>query len=182
VIIGCVANYKAGKGLDDVVAVASMVAASIPQAIFVLVGEGALRPVLERSIDAAGLGDRVRLHGHEPDARQILGAFDVALQASLAEGLPNAVLEAAAEGLPIVATNVGGTAEVVSDGSTGVLVEPGDISAMAAAIAWFAASRDRRTAFGAAGRALVAQRFGMDRFVAETVAFYEQVLAGRAAR
>jgi glycosyltransferase involved in cell wall biosynthesis len=182
VVIGCLANYKPRKGLDAVIAVASIVTTAIPGAIFVLVGEGPLRPDLERAINSAGLTDRVKLHGREPDARHILGAFDIALQASLSEGLPNAVLEAAAEGLPVVATNVGGTAELVADGETGCLVEPGDLPAMAEAIIWLAASRERRLALGAAGRALVEERFGMDRFVAETVALYERVLADRTSR
>ena len=82
----------------------------------------------------------------------------------------------------MVATNVGGTAEVVADGSTGRLVAPGDVDAMAEAILWLASGRDHRVTVGAAGRHLVAERFGMDRFVAETAALYEQVLASRASR
>jgi glycosyltransferase involved in cell wall biosynthesis len=182
IVIGCVANYRPEKGLGAVIEVASQVTAAVEASIFVLIGEGPLRADLARAIDAAGLGDRVRLHGREPDARAILGGLDIALQASLAEGMPNAVLEAAAAGLPVVATDVGGTAEIVTDGSTGRLVAPGDIDAMAEALMWLAASRDRRLALGAAARMLVADRFGMDRFVAETTALYEQVLAGRAWR
>jgi glycosyltransferase involved in cell wall biosynthesis len=179
VVIGCVANYKPRKGLESIIEVASIVAPAIPESIFVLVGEGPLRADLERAIDAAGLHGRVRLHGNEPDARNILGAFDIAIQASLAEGLPNAILEAAAQGLPVVATDVGGTAEIVADGTSGRLVDPGDVRGMAGAIEWLAADRDRRVALGEAGRALVAERFGMDRFVSETIALYEQVLARR---
>lgn len=182
VVIGCIANYKRKKGLEAIVAVASVVVAAVPAAIFVLIGEGPLRPDLEQAIGEAGLVERVRLHGREPDAREIVGGFDIALQASLSEGLPNAILEAAAAGIPVVATNVGGTAELVADGTTGRLVEPGDNQAMAEAIIWLAASSDRRAAFGAAGRRLVAERFGMDRFVAETMALYEQVLARRRPR
>ena len=181
-VIGCIANYRQTKGLDTVVAVASVVGIAVPRAIFVLIGEGPYRAELERAIDAAGLADRVRLEGSVPDARQIVGAFDIALQASVSEGLPNAILEAAAAGVPVVATNVGGTAEVVADGSTGRLVAPGDVDAMAEAIRWLAASSDRRVTAGQAGRGLVAERFGMDRFVAETVALYEHVLANRASR
>ena len=84
--------------------------------------------------------------------------------------------------MPVVATNVGGTPELVADGSTGRLVEPGDDQSMAEAIIWLATSRDRRVAFGAAGQALVAERFGMDRFVSETIALYEQMIARRAMR
>jgi len=179
IVIGCVANYKARKGLETIVDVAALVGPRVPQSIFVLVGEGPLRGELERRIVARGVTDRVRLHGSEPDAREIVGAFDIALQASLAEGLPNAVLEPVAHGVPVVATNVGGTPEIVVDGSTGCLVEPDDELAMAEAIIWLAASRERRERFGQAGRVLAADRFGMDRFVAETAAFYERVLARR---
>ncbi len=182
VVIGCIANYKPKKGLDAVVAVASIVIAAVPESMFVLVGEGPLRSELQRQIDAAGLTNRVLLHGMEADAAEVVGGFDIAVQASLSEGLPNALLEAAAAGVPIVATNVGGTAEIVADGSTGRLVEPADNAAMAEALVWLATSRDRRVRFGDAGRALVAERFGMDRFVAETVALYEQILARRGPR
>jgi glycosyltransferase involved in cell wall biosynthesis len=182
VVIGCIANYKPKKGLDAVVAVASIVTAAVPESMFVLIGEGPLRPSLQRQIDEAGLTNRVLLNGMEPDGAQVVGGFDIALQASLSEGLPNALLEAATAGVPVVATNVGGTAEVVADGSTGRLVEPGDNAVMAEALIWLATSRDRRMRFGDAGRALVAERFGMDRFVAETIDLYEQVLARRAPR
>jgi glycosyltransferase involved in cell wall biosynthesis len=182
IVIGCIANYKPKKGLDAVVAVASLVVAAVPESIFVLIGEGPLRSDLQREIDAAGLTNQVLLHGREPDARRIVGGFDIAIQASLSEGLPNAILEAAAAGVPVVATNVGGTAELVADGSTGHLVEPGDIQAMAEAIISLAASPEHRVELGAAARVLVADRFGMDRFVAETIALYEQVLARRPPR
>ena len=67
---------------------ASQVTAAVEASMFVLIGEGPLRADLARAIDAAGLGDRVELHGREPDARAVLGGLDIALQASLAEGLP----------------------------------------------------------------------------------------------
>src|SRR5207249_4197775 len=93
IVIGCIANYKPKKGLDSVVAVASIVAAAVPDSMFVLIGEGPLRPDLQRQIDEAGLTNRVLLHGTEADAAQVVGGFDIALQASLSEGLPNALLE-----------------------------------------------------------------------------------------
>ncbi|OGB91132.1 MAG: hypothetical protein A2Z31_08525 [candidate division NC10 bacterium RBG_16_65_8] len=81
--------------------------------------------------------------------------MDLYVQASIAEGLPNSVLEAMATGLPVVATAVGGTPEVVADGDTGLLVPAGDAAAMAAAVATFLADPTKTAAFGRAGRARV---------------------------
>jgi glycosyltransferase involved in cell wall biosynthesis len=181
-LIGCVANYKNRKGLDTVIEVASAVAARVDRAMFVLVGEGALRHDLERAIASAGLDQRVLLHGQEPDARDVVSGFDIALQASTSEGLPNALLEAAAAGVPIVATRVGGTPEIVLDGVTGRLVAPGAVAEFVEALTWLAEEPERRASLGAAGRAHIADCFGMDRFVAETASLYEAVLARRGSR
>ena len=94
-----------------------------------LIGEGPLRPDLAALIAELGLGGVVVLAGAAPDARNVVGAFDVAVQASESEGLPNAVLEAAAAGVAIVATDVGGTREILDDGRAGCLVQSGTVGA-----------------------------------------------------
>jgi glycosyltransferase involved in cell wall biosynthesis len=176
-LIGCVANYRPVKRLDLLIDAFSALARENDQLRLVLVGEGHLRPDLEQQIRARGLEGRVRLHGLVLDPRPLYGAFDLVVQASRSEGLPNALLEAAAAGLPIVATAAGGTGEIVVDGSTGLLVPTGDANALASALHRVASDPVLRTRLGAAAREHVAATFGMDRFVAEFAALYEELAA-----
>ena len=106
-----VANYKPLKGLESLLRTAAMLRPVIPGLRLVLVGEGPHRRLLEQMVADLGLGDTVRLHGPEADARCLYGAFDIVVQASESEGLPNVLLEAAAAGRPIAATAAGGTVD-----------------------------------------------------------------------
>ena len=179
VVAGCVANYKPGKGLETLLRVVDSLRSEVPGLRLVLVGEGKTRPALEQMIADRGLDTTVRLHGHEPDARRLCGAFDLAVLASEAEGLPNGLLEASAASLPIVTTAAGGAAEVVLDGRSGWVVPVGDEHGLAAAIGRLARDADMRLRFGAAGRLRAETTFGMDRFVSETAALYEELARQR---
>jgi glycosyltransferase involved in cell wall biosynthesis len=182
VLIGCVANYKSGKGQEMLIRAIARALPGTPRLKLILVGEGPRRPELERLVDDLGIHDAVLLHGAEPDARDIIGAFDIAAQASVSEGLPNAVLEAAAAGLPIVATDAGGTAEILDQGRTGILVPIDDEAAMAAAISRLSSDPDLRRSLGESARSFVESAFGLDRFVAETASLYEELAAARGIR
>lgn len=182
IVVGTVANHKPGKGVETVIDIADRLREHRPRIGFVLVGDGPLRPVLEAEIAARGLGRQVIVHGHAPDARSLYGAFDITLQASHSEGLPNAILEAAAAGRPVVATAVGGTTEIVVDGETGYLVAIEDRQAMADALTHLARDPAACRAMGLAGRRRTEALFGMDRFVAETAALYERVWMERVGR
>ena len=182
VLVGCVGNYKSGKGQETLIRAVARAHGANPRLRLILVGEGPLRLQLQRLIDELGLHGVVRLHGAEPDARKIIGAFDIAAQASVSEGLPNAVLEAAAAGLPIVATDAGGTAEILDSGRAGVLVPIGDEGAMAEAIGRLAGDLDLRRSLGQTARAFVQSTFGVERFVAETAALYEELAAAKGIR
>jgi len=118
-----------------------------------LAGDGALRPVLERR--AAALGERVRLLGWRDDPWALLGAADVFVLPSRREGLPIALLEALAVGLPVVATHVGAVGEVLAGGACGHLVEPDDAAALAAALAEVLGDGKVRARLGEAGRTRV---------------------------
>ena len=182
ILVGYVANYKNRKGHETLIRAIAKALRFYPFLRLILVGEGPRREALEALIDELGLHDAVRLHGAEPDARHIIGAFDIAAQASVSEGLPNAVLEAAAAGLPIVATDAGGTAEILDGGRTGILVPIGDEAAMANAIGRLAADPDLRRSLGESARTYVQSAFGVDRFVAETAALYEELAASKGIR
>jgi glycosyltransferase involved in cell wall biosynthesis len=177
IVIGCVANYKPFKGLELLIRAASRLAArpDAPDVRLVLVGEGALRPELERLRAELGVERIVFLNGTEPEARDVFGAFDIAAHTSESEGLPNVVLEAAAAGLPIVATDAGGTREIITHGRTGELVPIGDEDSVVAALDRLSRDPRERARLGDAARLDVLERFGTDRMVAEFAALYREL-------
>jgi glycosyltransferase involved in cell wall biosynthesis len=182
IAIGCVANLLPVKRHDLLVEAFAAAIRGGPSARLVLVGEGPLRPMLERQIRELGIGERVRLHGSVPDARRIIPAFDVVVQASDREGLPNALLEAAAGGRPIVATDAGGTSEIIPDETTGILVPVGDAGALTAEIRRLVGDVDLRQRMGRAARAHAEGAFGMDRFVNEFASLYEELAVAKGVR
>lgn len=176
-VVGCVANYKAEKGLGLLIHAAARLREQVPDLRFVIVGEGPLRSELEAEIRRRQVEPTVRLHGGEPDARAVYSAFDLLVQASETEGLPNVILEAAAAGLPIVATSVGGTTEIVTGEQNALLVQSGDATGLATAIARMAADPELRERLGRAARERAAD-FSTERLVAATASLYLR-LAGR---
>jgi glycosyltransferase involved in cell wall biosynthesis len=178
-VIGCVANYLPVKRHDLLIEAFASVVKSFPNARLALVGDGPMRPAMEARIMAEGLDKRTRLVGSVADAPSIIGAFDIAVQASRSEGLPNALLEAAAAGLPIVATAAGGTSEIVRDGDTGLLVPIEDPAALASALLRALTDAELRRRLGGSARARVATVFAMDRFVSEFADLYRELARGR---
>jgi glycosyltransferase involved in cell wall biosynthesis len=181
VVVGCVANYKPRKGLESLLRVIAELRPEVPTLRVVLVGEGVSRGLLERMVNNLGLTDTVRLHGPEPDARDLYGAFDMVVLASESEGLPNVLLEGAAASRAIVATAAGGSADLVINGETGLLVPVGDDEALARAMRQLAGDAALRERLGLAARQRAETLFGMDRFVAETAALYEELAGYRRA-
>ncbi len=176
-VIGVVGTFKPGKGQDRIVRAMPGVIAAVPEARLVLLGDGPLRAEVTRLVRTLGLEDRVVDIGQVPDARPFYAAMDVVASASDAEGLPNVVLEAAAAGRGIVATDAGGTREIVSDGETGYLVPVDDDAALGGALVRILEQPLERVRLGAAARAHAAAAFGVDRFVRETVELYEALAA-----
>jgi glycosyltransferase involved in cell wall biosynthesis len=149
---------------------------------FVVFGEGAQRPALERMIDQANLRAHFVLPGFRGDLDQLLPNADLFVLPSFTEGLPNVVLEASAAGVPVVATAVGGTPEVVAHGRTGLLVPPGDATALAERIIELLRDEPRRRQLGAAGRQLVGARFSFEAQTAAYLRLFEELRARRSAR
>ena len=147
-----------------------------PDVRVVLVGDGHLRADLTAQAAALGVSDAVVFAGHRTDARQLLDAADVFVLPSRHEGMPLAAMEAMDAGLPVVGTRVIGTAEVVAEGETGLLVAPGDDAALGEALATLLADPARRTRYGQAGRRRYLSHFTSARMAAGTVGVYEDVL------
>ncbi len=131
-VIGSVMRFCPEKAPDIFVRVAAEVIKTKPGSIFILVGDGPLRKQTEYLIDSMGLRDNIILLGSRNDVADILPAFDVFLITSRTEGLPRALLESLAAGVPVVSTNVGGIHELIDNGRNGFLSDEGDIDSLAA--------------------------------------------------
>jgi glycosyltransferase involved in cell wall biosynthesis len=173
VLIGCVGNYREVKRHELLIDAFAALARDRRDLRLVLVGEGPMRSHIEQQVERLGLVDRIRIHGAESDVRPLYGAFDLVVQASRSEGMPNVLLEAAAAGRPIVATAAGGSTEIVLDGETGLLVPVEDLDALTAAMRRATEDADLRSRLAAAARQHVAEVFGMDRFVRDWIDLYE---------
>lgn len=178
-IVGNVAALVPHKGQRLLIDAASLVVREVPDARFVILGEGPLRPALERRIADHHLEKHVILGGFRPDALAMHKAFDVFVLSSVTEGLGTSLLDAMASSKPIVATRTGGIPEVVVDGETGFLVEPHDSAGLAAAIVRLLDDVDLRDRMGRAGFARVRSKFSVARMVAETVSVYERTVDRR---
>jgi glycosyltransferase involved in cell wall biosynthesis len=147
------------KGFDVLIESAARLAQRRPAVGFLIFGEGPLRDALTRKIAERGLLGQFVLAGFRPDLERVLPACDVAVSSSHTEGLPVVVLEEMAAGLPVVATAVGGTPEVVQDGVTGHLTPAGDPVGLAGRVANLLASPQMARAMGRAGRRRVEEHF-----------------------
>ena len=175
-VVGTVAVMRRQKRLDLWLEAAGRIAAARPDAAFVVVGDGPLRGELEARAAALGLAGRVRFVGLQDDVCPFLAVFDVFLTSSEFEGLPLALLEAMAAGVPVVATRVGGVPEVVRDPAEGALVPFGDPAALAGAVDALLADPERARAVGEAGRRRVARDFGVARMARELEEIYASTL------
>jgi len=176
-LLGAIGRLHPQKGFTDLLTAMAQVRECFPAARLLLVGDGGLRDDLEAQTRVMDLSEVVTFAGLRTDVPEILVALDLFVLPSLWEGLPNAVLEAMVAALPVVATMVGGTLEVVVDGVTGLLVPPRDPQALAQAINALLGDPERRYKMGQAGRERVRQRFSVKRMVEETESLYEQLLA-----
>jgi glycosyltransferase involved in cell wall biosynthesis len=143
------------------------------------VGEGPLLPEVAATVRRRGLGDRVQLLGARSDVTDLLTSADVFVLSSRSEGLPISILEAMAVGLPVVATDVGGVGEEVVDGETGLLVPPGDPTALAGALERLLRSAALRERLGASGRERARRHFDARPFRHAHVELYRRELAHR---
>jgi glycosyltransferase involved in cell wall biosynthesis len=148
----------------------------VPQAHFVWAGTGPLESALRQQAAARGLGGHVHLLGHRTDVGALLAAAGVCVLPSLFEGLPLAVLEAMAAGVPVVGTRVCGTAEAVRDGCTGRLVAPRDPAALAGAILEVLECPALAACWGAAGRRRVRRHFSARRMARATARVYGELI------
>lgn len=184
-VVGCVAVMRTEKGHADLIDAFQRVLAAFPQAHLVLAGDG--MPVFERlkgQVQALGLASRVHFLGRRHDIGNVLQAFDVFALPTHREAFGTAFVEAAAMGVPVIGTDVGGVPETMQAGVTGLLVPPRDPAALAAALESLLADPERRRRMGEAGRELIRGQglFSVDRAAQLVEAAYARWLGERRGR
>ncbi len=174
-VVGTIGRLVYQKAHDVFLRAASLVLMAVPDAQFVIVGEGPLRPTLERMKDDLGL-HTCHFAGFRSDIPNMLSLMDVFALASILEGSPVVILEALGAERPIAATRIDGVTDVLRHGVTGLLVPPGDPAALADAIVSLLKDRELSCRLAEAGRKLVEEQFALSRMVAEVDRFYTTLL------
>jgi glycosyltransferase involved in cell wall biosynthesis len=172
----CVGRMAPEKGQAFLLEALALLDGQLPDLQTVLFGDGPLKEELEERCARLGLTGRVRFAGQRQDIRRWLPFFDLFVLPSAWEGLSQALLEAMAAGLPVAATAVGGNPEAVLEGETGLLIPPGDPTALASAIARLAQDPALRQRMGVAGRRRVEAHFDQAKTVQELGSLYEDLL------
>lgn len=171
-VVGTVSRLDPVKQLETLVGAFATLRPSQPGSSLVIVGDGEERQRLDRIVHESGLDDVVHFTGSVPDARRLLPGFDLYVNCSTQEGISVSIAEAMAAALPVVATRVGGTPELVEEGVTGLLVEPGRPEALAAAMARLASEPGLSRDMGEKGRARVEERFSLEQMTQAYVHSY----------
>lgn len=178
-LVGCVANNRPRKGVPVLMDAARLLNTAVP-VHFVLAGQGMEGELLLPLLDSHPVAARCHFLGHRDDALNLVAACDATvLPAIKREGLPKTVIESMALGVAPVVTRTGGSPELVVDGESGLVVEPGDATGLAAAITWLAENRVRARAMGGAARARIATHFRLEDSIEQHLALYRE-LAGTA--
>lgn len=176
-VVGSVGRFSSQKNPLDWVRVAGIIGRARPQAHFLLVGDGPLRPHVEMLLAQEGISGRSILAGLRRDVPHLLGAMDVLLLTSLWEGLPRTIPEAQAMGLPVVANRADGTIEAIQDGLTGYLCSPTDLQDTAARVMTLLDDPVLRAELGARGRAAALAEFDLPVMIEKIERLYGKLLA-----
>ena len=176
-LVGLVGRLSKEKGIDIFLLAAARVLSQLPDAKFVVAGDGPDRAELDALIDKLGIRGSVRMLGRRDDMPSVFASLDVMVSASRQEGLPIAILEGMASRLPLVATTVGEVPTVILDGRTGVLVPAEDPELLAAAIIELLRDPAKRERFGSAARQLIQDEYSAARMTADYLRVYEEALA-----
>lgn len=179
VTVGCLAVLEERKGIEFLLEAASHLQSHGVRLNWLIGGAGTLRERLEKRAQELGLGDSVTFLGFVAKPEEFLRLVDIFVMPSLFEGLGVAALEAMAAGKPVVATRIGGLAESILDGRTGLLVSPRDGRAIADAVGKLISDRSMARQMGVEGRQRVLDHFTLTQMAAQNEAYYYDVLEGR---
>lgn len=176
-LVGAVGRLEPVKGFAHFVSAARLIADTVPEARFVLAGQGSLEQELRRQ--AADLGNRFQFLGPRDDVPELMAAMDVFVLTSVNEGMGRVLLEAGAAGTPSVATAVGGVPDVIDDGRTGILVPSRNPKAVADTVCRLAHDLGLRRDMARAARARVVPAYGIERMVERIEMLYEELIRER---
>lgn len=177
VVVGTVGRVSAEKGLHHLIAAVHTLRNDFPKLHCVIVGTGPELKNLKQQSERLGMIDRIVFTGFWDDLTDALNAFDLfALPSTQREGLPTSVLEAQQAGLPIVASDIGGTREAIDPDRTGILVKPGDVSALSDALRTLLSDAPRRQAMGEAASAWIAERFTLQTMIDNISDVYDEAI------
>jgi glycosyltransferase involved in cell wall biosynthesis len=176
VLVGCIANCKPQKSALDFVRTAALALKSAPQARFVYVGDGPQRQAAEGLASELGIAGRVHFLGWAEEPQPLACGFDLFLLTSLWEGLPCVFPQVLAAGIPVVATNVDGAPEIISEGKNGYLCQPGDVEALAERVAALVLKPELRQRLSAAAKAGLSPEFGFEDMAQRTGLLYQSLL------
>jgi glycosyltransferase involved in cell wall biosynthesis len=177
-LVACIANFTPSKGQPLVVEAMAMLRSRYPMLRAVLAGDGPQRAEVATLVRRLGVADVVDLPGVLGEPWGLLAAADVFVLASDIEGLPLSVLEALSQGLPVVATDVGGMPDAVVPGVTGLLIPPGRSDKVAAALTEILDDPVSRGQMGSAARVRYEERFTMESMIRSHESLYEELLSG----
>lgn len=172
-VVSSVGNFKPQKNPADLIKTAEAVLEKDSTIHFLLVGDGELRPVLEKSVQEKGLAGQIHFLGWRKDVPEILAASNAFLLTSLWEGLPRSLVEALAAQRPAVAYSVDGVKELLEEGRFGFPITPGDTATAAEKLLWLKAHPEEAHAMGTAGRSRVEKEFDINLMVRQQEALYE---------
>lgn len=175
-VIGSVGHLIVLKGHRYLIESSVKVIEDFPEARFVIVGDGNQREELEKLARELGVVENFVFAGKRLDIGNLLEIFDLFIHPSLSEGLPRSVMEASGFGIPVVATSVGGTGEVVRDKETGLLIPPKNPNLLADSILWLLKHPEEAKAMGEKAKKWVGERFDASRMVDETEKLFDRCL------
>ena len=169
------ARLEPQKGHSVLLQAMALLKPEFPDLRVVMLGDGSLRSLLEMQVRELGLEGSVHIPGHSPDTRQWMSVADICVLPSFAEGLPLFAIECLAAERSMVASAVDGTPEIIVDGKTGLTVPPGDVAALAGAIASLLRDPAHAAQLAAAGAEWVRKNFTLERQIRETENLYEEL-------
>lgn len=178
VVVGFVGRFSPQKNPLDWVRVAKQVSQNKNNVFFLMVGDGPMRTQVEEQLKRAGISDRTVLTGLRRDIPALLTCMDIFVHTSLWEGLPRAILQALCMGLPVLAYAADGVQEIIQNGESGYLFQPGEISEMAEVCVTLMDHPELSKALGQRGRERVIQEFDLKSMIAEISALYNQHCKG----
>ncbi len=176
-VVGIVAAFRPEKRHDIFIQAAKKLLETFADFSFVLVGDGALRPEIEKQIAKLGIGDNVLLTGNVPKPETIMAGFDAKVLCSESEVAPLTVLEAGAMAIPVIATDVGFVSELVIDGETGIIIPPNDVDALVNAILSLKNDPDKANKLGNAARERVTNLFSLEKMVQGYADFFRNIVS-----